>query len=346
MSYQFSNNASSVLTAQLPAVGTTANITPADASKFPVPSGAAVFMATLQKATGEFEIVQCTANPLTGAMTIVRAQEGTAAQQFEIGDVFSLRLTAGALNTFAQSDGTVQTNLNAQKVNGIEAATTAQPNKLLALNGSGLLPASITGNAATATNSSNLGGNSSAYHLNRANHTGQLPYDVKMYSSANSPVTYNKPAGIVKVRVTVIGGGGGGGGATDTTTGGGGGGGGTAIKEILAASLGDTETITIGAGGALSSNGGNSSFGAHATGNGGSAGVNGGSGGAGGAGGTASGGDLNFTGQAGPDISTTRGGLTYHGVAGSGGAGSSGTSAGGAPGSAGVTGIVIVEEFY
>ena len=123
--------------------------------------------------------------------------------------------------------------------------------------------------------------------------------------------TWNKPANLVGVMVEVVGGGGAGGGAATTVAGQiaggvGGGAGGYCKKYILAASLGSTETVTVGSGGAGASGaagaaGGNSSFGAHCSANGGSGGsvsgvvtstqtvtgVNGG---------TATGGDLNVTG--------------------------------------------------
>src|SRR5690554_4461446 len=65
---------------------------------------------------------------------------------------------------------------------------------------------------------------------------------------------YAKPVGLKYVRVTVVGGGGGGGGAGATTAsqrsaGKGGAAGGAAIKMIAADDLGDTEIVTVGAGG-------------------------------------------------------------------------------------------------
>ena len=119
------------------------------------------------------------------------------------------------------------------------------------------------------------------------------------------------------VIVEVIGGGGGGGGAasasaSQVTCGGGGGSGGYSRKKIVAASLGATETVTVGAGGSAGANtggnggtGGTTSFGAHCSATGGSGGV--GSGGAsatgmskaGGSGGTGSSGDVNLTGSSG-----------------------------------------------
>lgn len=93
--------------------------------------------------------------------------------------------------------------------------------------------------------------------------------------------TWTKKAGLKYIIVELQAGGGAGGraGATAGTSGSesnGGGGGEYALKKILAASLGDTETVTIGAGGAPGSPagaGGNTSFGSHFTANGGAGGT-------------------------------------------------------------------------
>jgi hypothetical protein len=179
--------------------------------------------------------------------------------------------------------------------------------------------------------------------------------------------TYNKPTGISAIIVEVVGGGAGAG--DGGTAGGGAGAGAYSRKRIIAASVGATETVTIGAGGAGAAStgnaGGNSSFGAHCTANGGSA----SSGRTGGAGGTASGGDINIPGGDGSDgidgYDTNKshggsGGNSYFGgggkgtsggsdfsganatVYGGGGGGSHGTGTGGN----GKDGIVIVTEYY
>jgi hypothetical protein len=98
--------------------------------------------------------------------------------------------------------------------------------------------------------------------------------------------TWNKPAGLAYVKITVIGGGGGGGGVdgqgAGTFAGGGGGGAGaTSVGYFSAGTLGASETVTIGSGGAggvgsggnNGSTGGASSFGTHVTANGGVGGV-------------------------------------------------------------------------
>lgn len=201
--------------------------------------------------------------------------------------------------------------------------------------------------------------------------------------------TWAKPANLKYVIVEVQGGGGGGGGAAASGGGaaaqaGGGGSGGYSYKKILAASLGSTETVTIGAAGSAGTAGnnaggagGNSSFGAHAT-------ANGGSGGSGmiaesgnrvtsgGAGGTAASGDINIAGEAGTFGRVSSGWANQDGGGGgsrfgnggrnnTGGAatGSAGTGygAGGSggydqavsvnrAGGAGTAGIVIVYEYF
>ena len=142
----------------------------------------------------------------------------------------------------------------------------------------------------------------------------QLPVADPVAQVYTSSTTWNKPDGLKYVIVEVVGGGGGAGGAGATSSGqsssgGGGGGGGYSRALILAASLGSSETVTVGAGGAgnsgaAGSTGGTSSFGSHATATGGTGGGGGGvtatfSTANGGAGGIGSGGDINTAGDSG-----------------------------------------------
>ncbi len=114
---------------------------------------------------------------------------------------------------------------------------------------------------------------SSKWESTSALTTTLLPSTTQVFT-VNS--TWNKPAGLKGVWVRQVGGGASGGGvpltaAGQAAEGSGGGSGQYAEKWIPAASLGATETVTIGAGGAASaaggsgSNGGVTSFGAHVT---------------------------------------------------------------------------------
>lgn len=199
---------------------------------------------------------------------------------------------------------------------------------------------------------------------------------VQVYTSND---TWTKPAGLKYVIAEVVGGGGGSGGSSSSTdaSSAGGGGGGYSRKLIGAASLGATETVTIGAAGAAGTstgaggNGGNTTFGAHITGNGGTASAVGDTAEivVGGAGGTGVGGDINIPGGSGGNAENS-GTVSYSGYGGSsylsnstrgtgntdgdrtglaygGGAGGSSNAGGGAQaGAAGAAGVCIVTEYY
>ncbi|MBF0167696.1 MAG: hypothetical protein HQL45_08690 [Alphaproteobacteria bacterium] len=195
-----------------------------------------------------------------------------------------------------------------------------------------------------------------------AGSTGALSETITAFTASG---TWTKPAGLLWIEVIVTGGGAGG--CYNTSgSGPGGGAGGTAIKKILAASLGATESVTIGAGAAknTTTSGGTSSFGAHCSATGGAS--NGNQQSDGGGGGVGSSGDVNLSGGSGGSGSTTTigcpggtGGASYWGgggeaaygaavanapdatVYGTGGGGGAGNGDGGA----GKAGIVVVREF-
>jgi hypothetical protein len=198
---------------------------------------------------------------------------------------------------------------------------------------------------------------------------------VRVYTSSTS---WPRPSGLryIKVRNQAPGGGGGGAGSATNAAGGGGGSGGYGEAVIPAASLGATETVTIGAvgkggssGAGTGGTGGATSFGALVVtagglgGVGGSSATGGVSGGAGGAAGT--GGDINLPGTPGAPgigggasgtgaqsplggpgaIGVTAGTGIAAGNYGGGGSGGyhNGTNRGGG---AGGPGVIIVEEYY
>lgn len=95
MSVLLKNNAVSRLGASLSSGATSLSLSSGDGSKFPSPTGGDWFPLTILSAAGTLEIVKCTARA-SDVLTIVRAQEGTIAAAFSIGDRVELRLTAGA----------------------------------------------------------------------------------------------------------------------------------------------------------------------------------------------------------------------------------------------------------
>lgn len=213
--------------------------------------------------------------------------------------------------------------------------------------------------------------------------TGSATSNIGTASSTQftSSFTWGKPSTLKYLIVELVAGGGGGGGANaDGETGGGGGGGGYCRNIILAASLGSTETVTVGAGGTAGpasgagGTGGTTSFGSHCSATGGAGGSTSASGGlesAGGVGGIGSLGNIKLEGADGnsglgdPTSDYTIGGGGGDSVFGGGGrggvldaAGSSGNLYGGGgggaaeddstgqAGGAGGAGVVVLTEIF
>lgn len=99
MAQLFKNNAFSALGASLTNVATSLTVTTGTGDRFPIVTAPDFLLLTLQDASNNIEVVKVTART-TGAdaMTITRAQDGTTARAWNLGDVVELRLTASALN--------------------------------------------------------------------------------------------------------------------------------------------------------------------------------------------------------------------------------------------------------
>jgi hypothetical protein len=91
----FANNATSTLSAGINNVATSLLIQPGQGGRFPVITGGDFCFCTLEDASGNIEIVQVTAHSAASqSFTIARAQQGTTARSWAMGDLFELRFTA------------------------------------------------------------------------------------------------------------------------------------------------------------------------------------------------------------------------------------------------------------
>lgn len=99
----FSDNAITTLAGSITNTATTMVVQPGAGALFPSPGPGQFFLCTLNDAaTGEvYEIVKVTTRSVD-TFTIVRAQEGTAAQNWLAGDTVFMAVTAGTLAGFDQ----------------------------------------------------------------------------------------------------------------------------------------------------------------------------------------------------------------------------------------------------
>jgi hypothetical protein len=102
----FTNNAATTLASGINNVVTSLTVASTTGGLFPSPTGSQYFYCTLSNLSGSIlEIVKVTARS-SDTFTIVRGQDGTAAQSFSAGDKVELRLTAADLGNFPQLDST------------------------------------------------------------------------------------------------------------------------------------------------------------------------------------------------------------------------------------------------
>ncbi len=96
MSVKFSNNGHSTLAASLASNATSITVASGHGARFPSLSSGEYFYATLIDASNNLEIVKVTARS-SDVLTATRAQEGTTARAYAIGDRIELRVTAQGL---------------------------------------------------------------------------------------------------------------------------------------------------------------------------------------------------------------------------------------------------------
>lgn len=286
MGLKITNNAFATLAASISDSVTSITVASGQGSRFPTLGGTDYFYATLVDISNNVEIVKCTAR-IGDVLTVVRAQDGTTAKAYVVGDRLEIRPIAALFDEKADVtyvDSEIST-LDAAKMDYVVPGAAGN---VLKSDGTNWISDTIV------TTSSPI-----AYGY-------------------TSPGTWTKPSNIVGIYVRVQGGGGtGGNGASGgglppvPRLGGAGGGGGFAEKWMPAPSVPGPQAITAGPG--------TNSFGAicSATGGGNGANASPTTSGASGAGGTGVGGTLNLVGRSGVTVAGG-GGL---GLIGGGGAG-------------------------
>jgi len=113
----FSNTASATLASSISTSSTAITVSTGMGTMFPTITAGTFFMATLTDSSNNLEIVKVTGRT-SDTLTVVRAQEGTAARAYAAADKIELRIPASVLTGFMQLDGP-------QTVTGVKTFSTA-----------------------------------------------------------------------------------------------------------------------------------------------------------------------------------------------------------------------------
>lgn len=99
MAFVFSNEARAILTATLEVGATSAEIDTDGAATFASPTGGNLQRCILRDDTDDYEIVDISANDLTGAITLVRARESTSQKEWAPGSILEQYLSKAVLES-------------------------------------------------------------------------------------------------------------------------------------------------------------------------------------------------------------------------------------------------------
>ena len=102
--FLFADNVSTLAASSIASTDTTIAVSTGTGSLFPTVSSGEQLAVTIEDVSGNIEVVYCTG--VTGdTLTVVRAQEGTSAQNFASGSYVEMRVTSGVLASFLQKEG-------------------------------------------------------------------------------------------------------------------------------------------------------------------------------------------------------------------------------------------------
>jgi microcystin-dependent protein len=213
----FANNAKTTLAVALTSSATTLTVATGTGALFPSPSGTQYFVLTLvDAATGLLnEIMWCTSRS-GDTLTVVRAQEGTSAKAWLLGDYVNCFPTAGTQSTFVQPDqlqkGTYGFSAASGTVNALTATVASDLGSMP--DGMSLIVEATGANTGTATLNLTMGSTiTGVYPIVKGNNSalvaGDIPiagYPIQLNWSAtlNSWVMQNPALGIDTIPTGVI----------------------------------------------------------------------------------------------------------------------------------------------
>jgi hypothetical protein len=269
---QFANNATSTLAQNITGVDTTIYLAAGTGHLFPTPTTDKVFYATIYNTSSTlWEIVLVTARS-GDTLTVVRAQEGTTAQTWLVGDSLGMYPTAATMNQLIQIDQLQNGAYTVVQAGGTANALTCTiPSDLTSIpDGMTLVVKPVYSNTGATTLQVTIGSTVlSAVPIvkgpNLALEATDIPsagYPVQLIYSAiygawvmQMPSTLISPPVPPTYTINYVAVGGGGGGAAESIPNCGGGGAGSAIATSTTGLVGTTLTITVGGGGATASSG-------------------------------------------------------------------------------------------
>lgn len=204
MGIVLSNNAATLLAADISDLTSTLTVTPGDGALFPEPSVSEYFYCTVVDTDGNMEIVKVT-NRATDVFTIIRAQEGTLPKSFLAGARVELRITAqsvldavdAAVNTLSLTTfGITASPAEINLLDGVTAST-SEINILTGLTANTSELNLLDGLVAAASDLNKLVGlTSTSAELNKLSGTTAVTSDLnKLASVTASASELNKLAG-------------------------------------------------------------------------------------------------------------------------------------------------------
>jgi hypothetical protein len=117
MGIKVANNAFATLAAGISNSATSITVASGQGARFPVLGAGDYFYATLINTSNQLEIVKCTARS-ADVLTVVRAQEGTTARAYDVGDRIEIRITAATFEDATSEYDNTTSGLSATTTQG------------------------------------------------------------------------------------------------------------------------------------------------------------------------------------------------------------------------------------